>query len=297
MIHEIPCAQPAPTCPHSGKCHPGFCPCTDVGRLAEPATERQAFEHAERASDLTRDEDCPEDYRNQCVQSAWDGWKARAAYGLKNAHAEQAHAEAYYRQAERLLTANEQTLHAECERLRDNLKSVWAKTEAAAERHGFKLVMQMPQQHVELIAIPAPEGGQLARALERLANYCEKRGFATETVSSAYLAEARAALAAQPQAALHAAARKVLEARERYGWSPEADAAIYALADALKAAPEPQVAPGMVLVPAEPTDDMLNAGKKVQHDGYNKSPRERSGRVYRAMLAAAPQTKEPTNDR
>lgn len=55
-----------------------------------------------------------------------------------------------------------QTLLAECDRLRANLKSVWAKAEAAAERRGFKLVMQMPQEHVELVEAtqapaPAPE--------------------------------------------------------------------------------------------------------------------------------------------
>lgn len=45
-------------------------------------------------------------------------WLARAAWGLANAYAEQTHAEAYYRQAEKLLTGNEATLHAEVERLR-----------------------------------------------------------------------------------------------------------------------------------------------------------------------------------
>lgn len=48
----------------------------------EPVTltdEREAFEAHESASDLARDEDCPEDYRNTHVQSAWDGWRARAA--------------------------------------------------------------------------------------------------------------------------------------------------------------------------------------------------------------------------
>lgn len=41
--------------------------------------EREAFEHAERASDLRRDDDCPDEYRNQFVQAAWDGWRARAS--------------------------------------------------------------------------------------------------------------------------------------------------------------------------------------------------------------------------
>lgn len=40
--------------------------------------ERADFERIERASDLKRDDDCPEDYANPCVQSAWEGWAARA---------------------------------------------------------------------------------------------------------------------------------------------------------------------------------------------------------------------------
>lgn len=42
--------------------------------------ERAAFERHERASELTRNPDgSPDDYQNPCVQSAWDGWQARAA--------------------------------------------------------------------------------------------------------------------------------------------------------------------------------------------------------------------------
>ncbi len=47
--------------------------------LLDEAAERAQFEHAERASDLVRDEDEPDEYRNTHVQSAWDGWKKRAA--------------------------------------------------------------------------------------------------------------------------------------------------------------------------------------------------------------------------
>lgn len=45
-----------------------------------PGDERKAFEHAERASDLTRDEEG--DYLNPCVQSAWEGWQARSKFGV-----------------------------------------------------------------------------------------------------------------------------------------------------------------------------------------------------------------------
>ena len=45
---------------------------------APPQGEREAFEHAERASDLRRDEE-EGDYLNPCVQAAWEGWQARAA--------------------------------------------------------------------------------------------------------------------------------------------------------------------------------------------------------------------------
>ncbi len=57
----------------------------DKIRAAQPVQaagavdERALFEHAERASDLTRDEDVPDDYANPYVQSAWEGWKARAS--------------------------------------------------------------------------------------------------------------------------------------------------------------------------------------------------------------------------
>ncbi|MGI4717249.1 MAG: hypothetical protein ACRYGO_07490 [Janthinobacterium lividum] len=44
-----------------------------------PDDERAAFEHAERASDLARDEIDSDIYANPCVQSAWEGWSARAA--------------------------------------------------------------------------------------------------------------------------------------------------------------------------------------------------------------------------
>lgn len=47
--------------------------------VAQPADERAQFEHAERASDLTRSEGPEEDYVNPFVQSAWEGWQARAA--------------------------------------------------------------------------------------------------------------------------------------------------------------------------------------------------------------------------
>ncbi len=44
--------------------------------------EREAFEHQERASNLERDDEG--DYLNPCVQSAWEGWQARAALSAKS---------------------------------------------------------------------------------------------------------------------------------------------------------------------------------------------------------------------
>lgn len=64
----------------------------DEGTAPSPAIggpvqdERAAFEHSERASDLTRRKD---DYENPYVQSAWDGWQARAALAAKTAPGQQ----------------------------------------------------------------------------------------------------------------------------------------------------------------------------------------------------------------
>ena len=49
-----------------------------LSKLRAPVVdERAAFEHAERASNLERDEE--DDYMNPFVQSSWEGWQARAA--------------------------------------------------------------------------------------------------------------------------------------------------------------------------------------------------------------------------
>ncbi|MBK5004096.1 DUF3850 domain-containing protein [Pseudomonas sp. S32] len=45
--------------------------------------ERAAFEHHHRICDLVRDEDCPDDYRNQSVQDSWEGWQARAEQEIR----------------------------------------------------------------------------------------------------------------------------------------------------------------------------------------------------------------------
>ncbi|MDP9557808.1 UNVERIFIED_ORG: hypothetical protein J2W65_003456 [Pseudomonas parafulva] len=45
--------------------------------------ERAAFEDNHRICDLVRDEDCPEDYRNQSVQDSWEGWQARAEQEIR----------------------------------------------------------------------------------------------------------------------------------------------------------------------------------------------------------------------
>lgn len=44
------------------------------------------------------------------------------------------------------------------------------------------------------------------------------------------------------------------------------------------------------LVPVEPTDEMLNAGKREAHG--NNGARDKAQRIYRAMLAAAPQPEQ-----
>lgn len=75
-------------------------------------------------------------YRSQEAQAAWriarefrDRIASPAAplqlETAEEARKDRAHAEAYYRQAERLLTANEATLHAEIERLRSDLPRAW----------------------------------------------------------------------------------------------------------------------------------------------------------------------------
>ena len=45
--------------------------------------ERAAFEHHHRICDLVRDDDCPDDYRNQSVQDSWEGWQARAEQEIR----------------------------------------------------------------------------------------------------------------------------------------------------------------------------------------------------------------------
>lgn len=57
-----------------------------AAEAAPAADERALFEYAERASNLARDEDCPEDYANPCVQSAWEGWQARIALIQQSSH-------------------------------------------------------------------------------------------------------------------------------------------------------------------------------------------------------------------
>lgn len=42
--------------------------------MIDEEIERERFEYAERASDLRRDDDEPNDYANGYVQSAWEGW-------------------------------------------------------------------------------------------------------------------------------------------------------------------------------------------------------------------------------
>lgn len=90
---------------------------------------------------------------------------------------------------------------------------------------------------------------------------------------------------------------KVANARDEDGnpvyTDPRTHAAWFAVQDL--AAPAPQAAPGMVLVPREPTFAMVSAFHEVTDQ--DKLVYGNAGSRWRAMLAAAPQTKEPTHDR
>ena len=44
----------------------------------------------------------------------------------------------------------------------------------------------------------------------------------------------------------------------------------------------------VVPVPLVPTDEMLNAGKSMLHKSNGRGAREKCGRIFAAMLAAAP---------
>lgn len=121
-----------------------------------------------------------DDLRHQALRAliAWDGTTLPKAHdGLMQermeclrAALEAAQPQPKGTEAEDLAELN-RTLLAECDRLRSNLKSVWAKAEAAAERRGLRLVLQMPQEHVEFVdavqaPAPAPDDKALTQALE-----------------------------------------------------------------------------------------------------------------------------------
>lgn len=70
-------------------------------------------------------------------------WNARGAFEMANASEDRAHAEAYYRQAEQLLTANEQTLRRDLARAHDSA-------------NGFVAEIKLLKQHIrELQAFKA----------------------------------------------------------------------------------------------------------------------------------------------
>ncbi|MFT2796081.1 hypothetical protein [Serratia sp. N21D137] len=50
----------------------------------------------------------------------------------------------------------------------------------------------------------------------------------------------------------------------------------------------PAIPDGYKLVPVEPTEAMINAGREIDSSPLNMSPRHRVELIYRAMLAAAP---------
>lgn len=100
--------------------------------------------------------------------------------------------------------------------------------------------------------------------------------------------------------------REALDAILAWDWqslrrtpeSPDwADAlqAIDDAAEALAAPAQPVAVPdGMVLVPVEPTEEMHRAGLNACDDTWISDTRQVNARVYRAMLAAAPASHEPT---
>lgn len=61
----------------------GFWTLFEPVQAGELPDEREAFEHAERASNLHRDEDVHDDYANPYVQASWEGWQKRAALAAR----------------------------------------------------------------------------------------------------------------------------------------------------------------------------------------------------------------------
>jgi hypothetical protein len=112
--------------------------------LPTPDLLRQITRDARNQSFSASDDSCPEQY-------VLAGWKARAAYGLANACDEEKHAEAYYRQAEKLLTSNEVMLHAEGERLRKRLQD-YAKAATLIRAMGEKATTYQVQSALEAAA-------------------------------------------------------------------------------------------------------------------------------------------------
>lgn len=128
----------------------------------------------------------------------------------------------------------------------------------------------------------APEGAQ-ALLVQALEDIIEPFAYIERNLPEGYRLDGQAAL-------------QQINSREFY--TRIAKEALAAHRAAL-AAPAPQ-APGMVMVPADPTPEMVMEGGEVlvpHTTEFLASLCEQAETVYRAMLAAAPQTKEPTNDR
>lgn len=83
----------------------------------------------------------------------------------EEARKDRAHAEAYYRQAERLLTANEQTLHAEVERLKSELTARQQRQHDAEALAGEYLMQRDDARAKVTPAIRATIGKLLAEAM------------------------------------------------------------------------------------------------------------------------------------
>jgi hypothetical protein len=61
------------------------------------------------------------------------------------------------------------------------------------------------------------------------------------------------------------------------------------------APPAPAVPAGFKLVPVEPTEAMINAGREIDSSPLNMSPRHRVELIYRAMLTEAPTPTKAVN--
>lgn len=210
------------------------------------------------------------------------------------ARADRAHAEAYFRQAEKLLTANEQTLRAERDQLLEQL--------AAAQREVVEL----------RAAIPAPEGAQAVledlfrQAIDWGRSYGQRLSLSDTQVSDvcqSFAAQAlRAALAAPaPQDSLDSAQPSnlvAMQAAQAPAWQP------------IEMAPKDgtkvlvwfsELYGGMVDVALWSEDKFAKKPRPywsgIAERIYGVRAFREGAPTHWMPLPAAPKTKEPTHDR